>query len=125
MVLVQVQNVDRCKQKRQKMLVRVPKMDRYEHSAMIQLPWHCANTESKVLRSEATSPDRRTAASAAESPPRGRGFRGGVTVNRRSPPIPERENPAVKAGLFACTGNGTIIEPILTIFWRCIYLVLN
>ena len=29
----------------------------------------------------------------------------GVTVNRRSPPIPERENPAVKAGLFRVYGQ--------------------
>ncbi len=32
MVLVQVQNVDRCKQKRLKMLVRVQKVDLYAHS---------------------------------------------------------------------------------------------
>ena len=42
-----------------------------------------------------------------------------------SAPVPVRENPAVKAGLFACTGNGTIIEPILTIFGKCICLVVR
>jgi hypothetical protein len=69
MVLVQVQNVDRCKQKRLKMLVRVPMMDRYKHSAKIQRPWHCTNTESKHLSGRSDFACRRTAASAAESPP--------------------------------------------------------
>ena len=86
-------------------------------------PQHCIDAESKHLRSEATSPAGERRLLPPSPLPRGEGFREGVTVNRRSPPILERENPAVKAGLFACTGNGTIIEPILMIFWGCIYLV--
>ena len=83
-------------------------------------PWHCTNIESKQFSERSDFACRRTAASAAESLPRGEGFREGVTVNRRSPPIPVRENPAVKAGLFACTGSLTIIEPIWMILERCI-----
>ena len=76
--------------------VRAPKDNR---------PSHCTNLESKYLRSEATSPAGERRLLPPSPSPEGRDLGEGVTVNRRSPSILERENPAVKAGLFRVYGQ--------------------
>ena len=51
-----------------------------------------------------------------------RALREGVTVNRRSPPILVRENPAVKAGLFRVYGQWDNYRTIFDDF-REVYLL--
>ena len=121
-VPVRVQNVDRCKQKRQKMLVRVLMMDLYEHSEEIQRPWHCANTESKEIRSEATEPagERRLLPPAPSPRERVWGWGNGEQTES---PRPCTKPPGHQSRAGFRTWSLTIIEPILTILEKCICLV--
>ena len=54
-----------------------------------------------------------------------RALREGVTWKDGVPPYPNAKTRPSRPGCFACTGNGTIIEPILMIFERCICLVIR
>ncbi len=83
------------------------------------LPGTASTLDRSTFRSEVTSPagERRLL---SPSPPDE-----GLVHLRADPsePVSGRENPAVKAGLFACTGSLTIIEPILMIIEKYICLV--